>query len=426
MKRAPTTFSLILGLIVVALALALSLASALSARISLKAGSDTYSHLIVAASVAADELATRSDTGTARALDTLRQEGLRFSRTPPPPSTVRISAMLRDIGDKAGRWLGDPSRVVVTQTPDPQIWVRSERDPQQWIVFHAPSYRRPVIVSTILIALLAGLIALVVAALAARQLTRPLERLAAHAEELLAGGPVIRRDLHGSPKEVRELALAIGNAGTRLRGAARERELMLAGISHDLRTPLARLRVALELGDAGDPQRREAMVADLEELDSALEQCLAFVRDGRDEPRRDIDLVTFVGQLLALRMNPEDWQLHSPSVLPVSVRPSLLRRAIGNLMDNAERYGAAPFRIDLGTDADAVQISVADHGPGVAPELLEQLGRPFVRGDQARGGIGTGLGLSIVMRAAELHGGAVQWRNATDGGFIASMRLPAA
>jgi two-component system osmolarity sensor histidine kinase EnvZ len=222
---------------------------------------------------------------------------------------------------------------------------------------------------------------------------------------------------------VQQLALAIGEAGARLRGAAAERELMLAGISHDLRTPLARLRLALELGDAGDPQRREAMVADLEELDGALEQCLAFVRDGRDEALRDCDVSTLVGQLLALRIHPDDWHFEGPAELHAQLRPTLLRRALGNLMDNAERYGAAPFDVVLTGEAQMLSVTVADHGSGAPFDVLERLGKPFERGDHARGGIGVGLGLSIVKRAAELHGGTLELRNADDGGFVATLRI---
>lgn len=422
MKRSPSTFSLILGLVALALLLALSLASALSTRVNLKAGSDAYGHLVVAAALASDELSTHPDA--ARTLGELNSIGLHFSATPPPPATVRLSPMLIDIGRKAAEILRDPSRVAITQTPDPQIWIRSEHDPQRWIVLHALSYRRQVIVSSMLVMLLAGVIALVIASFAARLLTKPLELLAAHAHALLTGEPVVQTQLKGSPQEVRQLAQAIGQAGERQRHAARERELMLAGISHDLRTPLARLRLALELGDANDSQRREAMVADLEELDNALEQCLAFVRDGRDEPSREIDMVTLIGQLLALRNHPDDWQWRGPAVFSAKVRPSLLRRAIGNLMDNAERYGAAPFEVVLSTDETSWSISVIDHGTGVPAEQLERLGRPFQRGDQARGGGGTGLGLSIVARAAQLHGATLTWNNHAPTGFVAVIRIP--
>jgi two-component system osmolarity sensor histidine kinase EnvZ len=284
-----------------------------------------------------------------------------------------------------------------------------------------PSNRERLLASSVSTAVLAGLIALALAAVLARMLTRPLERLAARAGALLAGEPVALDD---SSREVERLAQAFRVAGARLRGGARERELMLAGISHDLRTPLARLRLALELGDAGDPQRREAMVADLEELDGALEQCLAFVRDGRDEALRELDLATLVGQLLGLRREPEAWHCAGPASLPAMARTSLVRRAIGNLMDNAERHGAAPFRVELGRDVRGAYVRVADKGLGVPAEFLPQLGRPFLRGDRARSTAGTGLGIGIAMRAAELHGGTLELANAPGGGFVATLRLP--
>ena len=426
MKRSPTTFSLLLGLLAVALTLALALAAVLSLHASRRVTGETYGRLVAATVIATDELSRRSDPASQRTLAALADMDVHIDAgPPPPPSGRRIAPVVKEVGQIAGRVLGDPSRVVVPQAADSQIWVRSANDPSRWISLRALSYRREALGSTLLTTLLAGLIALAVAAAAARMLTRPLERLSANASALLAGAPM-RDTLEGSPLEVRRLADAIGAAGERQHQVARERELMLAGISHDLRTPLARLRLALELGDASDPQRREAMVADLEQLDGALEQCLSFVRDGSDEPLRDIDVATLAGQLLAVHARPDDWQLDGPAPLHATVRPTLLRRAIGNLMDNAERHGAPPFRLALAADDQTLVVRVADHGPGADPALLERLGQPFLRGDQARTSAGSGLGLSIVKRAAELHGGTLQLesRRANGGGLVATIRIP--
>jgi two-component system osmolarity sensor histidine kinase EnvZ len=424
-RRAPSTFALVLALVAAALLLALALAGALQRRFGRQVVNDSYGRLALATALTTDELAARAqDPSARRLLASLRLLGVQVSAAQPPAPSVRIAPALDGVARTLGALLGDPARVVATQTPDSQLWIRSARDPQRWIVLRAPSYRRRLLDSTLLLSLLAGLIALAAAGLAARLLTRPLERLARHAPELLAG-TCAEATLEGSPREVRHLAAAIGEAGEKLRVAAHERELMLAGISHDLRTPLARLRLALELGDAGDLQRRAAMVADLEELDTALGQCLAFVREGRDEALQPTDLAILAGQLLALRASPDDWQLDAPGALPAVVRPTLLRRALGNLMDNAERYGAAPFALTLAREGDAVLLRVADRGPGVPPALLPRLGQPFLRGDPARGGGGSGLGLSIAVRAARLHGGTLLLANRAGGGFGATLRLPA-
>ena len=425
MRRAPSTFALVLVLVGAALLLALALSGVLQRRFGRQVVGASYGRLALATALAADELASRPQDPAARqALGSLRLLGVQVSDAQPPaPSVRRIAPALTAAARTVGTLLGDRARVVATQTPDSQLWVRSAHDANRWVVLRTPSYRPRLLDSALLLSVLAGLIALAAAGLAARLVTRPLERLATQASALLAGTPA-QTSLEGSPREVRRLADAIGEAGERLRAAARERELMLAGISHDLRTPLARLRLALELGDAGDPLRRTAMVADLEELDRALEQCLAFVREGRDEAVQRTDLATLAGQLLALRQPPDEWQLHGPAQLTMPVRPTLLRRALANLMDNAERYGAPPFAVELGREGDLVELRVSDHGPGAAPDLLPRLGQPFLRGTAARGGGGSGLGLSIAARAARLHGGELDLANRPGGGFVATLRLP--
>ncbi|MEI7036839.1 ATP-binding protein [Fulvimonas yonginensis] len=425
MRRTPSTFALVLALLAAALLLALVLAGGLQRRFGRQVVGESYGRLALATATAVDALAAQPQAPAARqALAALRGLGVQVRDTPPQTSTARrVTPALHAIAQSAAGLLGDPARVAATQTPvSSQLWLRSAHDPARWVVLELPSYRQRLLDSTLLLSLFAGLIALLAAGLSARLLTRPLERLAQQAPALLDGAPATV--LEGSPREVRRLAQAIGEAGERLRAAARERELMLAGISHDLRTPLARLRLALELGDAADPARREAMVVDLEELDRALEQCLAFVREGRDEAPQPVDLGTLVGQLLALRAAPDDWQFDAPAGLVLAVRPTLLRRALGNLMDNAERYGRAPYALTLAREGASVVLGVADHGPGVPAGLLDRLGQPFLRGDPARGGGGSGLGLSIAARAARLHGGRLDLANRPGGGFLARLRLP--
>ena len=424
MRHAPRTFTLVLVLVALALALALSVTELLSARMGRRVTAQTYGHLAAAAALAVDDLSSRDDAQARRTLAALQPLGVHIENGAPPSDVGRTAPAVRDTGKVAARLLGDDAHVQVTPKPDTQIWVRSAYDPQRWIVLRAISYRRQMIDSGLLVTGFAGIIALIFAAWVARLLTRPLERLSSHAGELLAGDPAAAQ-LRGAPREAQELARAIAGAGERLREAARERELMLAGISHDLRTPLARLRIALELGDADDPQRREAMVADLQQLDDALEQCLSFVRDGRNEALRELDIATLIGQLLALRAQPDHWHYDGPASLHAKLRPTLLRRALGNLLDNAERYGAAPYRIGLAQEAQGIRVRVEDRGPGVREELLPKLGKPFVRGDTARGGNGgSGLGLSIVARAAELHRGTLHLRNREGGGFVAELLLP--
>ncbi len=423
MKRGISTFVMILVLLAIALTFALSFSFLLSARDNQRFLGNSYSELALSNALAADALDARGDPEAAQTIAGMRELGLRLERGEPPPPARRVGTALAEVGYAIATLIGDPSRVVVTRDPNAEIWIRSSRDPQLWIVQDS-SHRRRLLGRSILVAIVAGLIALLIAAIAAHWLARPLEHLAHNAGTWLAGEPM-GPSLLGSSREVRHLAEAIGRAAERQRDVAHERELMLAGISHDLRTPLARLRIALELGDANDPQRRMAMVEDLEQLDNALEQCLAFVRDGRNEALRESDVSAIAGQLIGLREQPETWTLDAPTSLLATVRPTLLRRAIVNLMDNAERHGAAPFAVALTRNDKRLVIGVTDCGNGVATDLIDRIGQPFLRGDAARGSRGTGLGLSIVARIAHQHGGTLRVQNRTGGGFAAHIELPA-
>jgi two-component system osmolarity sensor histidine kinase EnvZ len=224
LKRAPSTFALVLMLVAAALLLALALSGVLQRRFGRQVVSDSYGRLALATALAADELASRPrDPASRQVLDALRPLGVQVSDAQPPaPSVRRIAPALTAVANTAGGLLGDPARVVATQTPDSQLWVRSTRDPARWIVLRTPSYRSRLFDSALLLSVLAGLIALAAAGLVARVLTRPLERLAMQAPAVLAGMPTAA-SLEGSPREVRRLARAIGDAGARQRGAARER-----------------------------------------------------------------------------------------------------------------------------------------------------------------------------------------------------------
>ncbi|MGH8213088.1 MAG: hypothetical protein ACREPP_07685, partial [Rhodanobacteraceae bacterium] len=233
MKRAPTTFVLVLILVALALLLALGLSTALSIRLVRKITVETNAQMAAAITLAVDVLAEREDAGTRQAIAGLRGVDVEVRRGPPPRPDADVPAALLDTGEEIGRLLGDPSRVVLTRTPDGQIWIHSTRDPERWIVIHTLAYRQQVINSTLLLTGLAGVIALIFAAWVAHLLTGPLSRLAARAPSLLAGDFSVAQ-LRGSPREVRQLAQSIGAAGERLREASQERELMLAGVSHDL------------------------------------------------------------------------------------------------------------------------------------------------------------------------------------------------
>ena len=307
----------------------------------------------------------------------------------------------------------------------------------------AQPLRRGVVLSVLAV----GALLLLAAAWFARGLTRPLHALAEAAPGIVAGAPPPVIDPNAG-EEVLTLHRALADAAERTAAAARDRELMLAGLSHDMRTPLARLRYALALMDETQPaasahagsdvDERAALCRDMEqdigELDAMVGQFIDYVRDGRDEPEETVDLAA----LLQLAVSDQarqgrDWGIASPASARVRGRPLALRRAVANLLENAARHGAGPFEADIAMvqagpgmpAAGAWQLSVRDRGPGVPEAVLGRLGRPFQRADSARGGPGSGLGLAGVARVMAVHGGRLHLDNRAGGGFEARLLLPA-
>lgn len=209
-----------------------------------------------------------------------------------------------------------------------------------------------------------------------------------------------------------------------------ERALLLAGISHDLRTPLTRLRMEAEMSVA-DEAARAAMEADIVEMDRTIGQFLDFARpqDAAARGGEPVDL----GDLLAGIAARYGERVQGPARRPpgadfrVAGRGEALRRAVVNLVENGLRHGGAPVELELLQEGRQIVVAVLDRGPGIAPAEAERLKQPFTRGEKARTGAGgAGLGLAIVERIAQSHGGRFELRPREGGGLAARLVLPRA
>src|SRR5690606_5432775 len=272
-----------------------------------------------------------------------------------------------------------------------------------------------------------GLLSTAAAWIFVRQLNAPLKRLV-YAARQLGQGSSVRLPVSDTPSEMTAVYRAFNQMAEDVEQAARERELMLAGVSHDLRTPLTRLRLSLELLDT-DTELTEEMVRDIEGMDAILDRCLAFSRDGRDVPLEVIEL----GELISEVVGPFDQTGERVRIclenLPLlQLRRVSMKRLLSNLIENALRHGGSAVEVAAHLSADSaapyVVISVLDRGVGIDPAELDGIFDPFIRGDRARGGSGTGLGLAIVKRIAALHGGSAELRNRAGGGLEARVCLP--
>lgn len=227
------------------------------------------------------------------------------------------------------------------------------------------------------------------------------------------------------PQEIQDLSASFNQMASDLQRHESERRLMLAGISHDLRTPLTRLRLATEFIETKtDPQLAAGMIHDIEELDSILKQFLDYARDGSEEAPAEADLNGIIREVCQRYARGGHRIALELGEVPAFVfRPLALRRVVTNLVENAVRYGRDSVEVRTSCAGDRVRLDVSDRGPGVAPERLKEIGRPFVRESQARSELGAGLGLAIVDRIVRAHGGRLELLNRPQGGFLARIDL---
>ena len=265
-----------------------------------------------------------------------------------------------------------------------------------------------------------------------RHLNQPLQRVVLAAQRLAQGQPPEPLTEDG-PTEIATVARSFNHMAHSLARADQERALMLAGVSHDLRTPLTKLRLAVEIaGPQIEPDLSTRMVRSMDEMDAILGQFLHFARMQEAEPPQPAaldDLAQAIAQAQADHGRSVALELGAPP--PTPVQAQALRRAVDNLVENAWRHGAAPVVLrtgqadNTGRQGDGVWIEVQDHGPGVPAAELERIRQPFARGEAARSGRpGAGLGLAIADRVARAHGGRLELHSAPGQGLRARLVLP--
>ena len=359
-------------------------------------------------------------------------EGLRVypvtasEKTEPLPD----DALLERVVQKVRGALGEETRFAYARDGEEGFWVSFFIDEDEfWVML--PRERFELGLGLQWLGWLAAVIVLAVvgAWFIASNIARPLAAMRRAAMRLGRGQPHEPLPEQGA-REMRTVAAAFNRMASNLEAMERERAMVLAGISHDLRTPLSRLRLALEMSGApGDEMQhaRDAMIADIEEIDAIIGQFLDFAR-GADEQKEQHDIGDVVGELAEhyARIGKDVRFIHHP-VKPFRFARMAVRRAVANLVDNALRYAGEPVEIELLPRNPEVAIEVRDSGPGIPPQEVERLKRPFTRLDDSRSGpVGSGLGLAIVERTAQAHGGTLELVPRSPRGLIARLVLPLA
>lgn len=315
------------------------------------------------------------------------------------------------------------SQVVIAHARAPaELWLKTPDTGDAWLVLSVRLARpqAPLAVAAVLI--ITALLVLGVSAWSARRLTKPLARLAADAVQIALTRPVVV-DTGSGPSEVRSLAIAFQSMSHRLNELNEQRELLLAGISHDLRSPLARLRVAVELIDERDADLMRQMVVEIEEMDRMIGQFLHYVRSGYRETPVQAVLDDIVRGALAPLSGDARIQCHYAAPEPCYLSVELVRHITLNLVQNALEHGQGPVEVATSAAADSVQLVVRDAGAGVSaldwPEAL----RPFSRLRAKPGGGHAGLGLALVDRLVRAGRGVLSAAQ-VEGGFQVSVTLP--
>lgn len=346
-------------------------------------------------------------------------------------------------GDAVGQWhslgnqllelapeLGADGLVIGASSgsdQDPHLAVISMRLPDQtWVNVSLLSWTphptgfQGTLLSTSLMA--AG--ALLITLLLVRSQTRPLS-VFVEAAGRIAHGPGVSPVEESGPKEVRELATAFNDMQARIRRLIDDRTHALAAVSHDLKTPITRLRFRSE--ELQDPALRQSVTADLDEMERMIDQTLSYLKEERgDEEMKPVDLVAILETVTDDVVDAGGMASLEGSVAAVVPgRRLALKRAFGNLIGNAVKYGKqAQTTVADGTDE--VRITISDQGPGISAEDRERALQPFVRLEPSRNSKtgGFGLGLSIADAVIRGHGGRLELRNCEGSGLVVTVILP--
>jgi len=362
------------------------------------------------------------------------EEGLRIA--PREPTDIyqlyNLDSLSRNVSARLLARLGSDTVVAREVNGKRGLWIGFSIDEDPYWLLTDPSRIGPVAGTTWLIWLgTAALLSLTGAAVIARLINHPLKKLSFAASRVRDG------DFQSSQlneavatSEIREVNIGFNRMAQRLSKIEQDRALMLAGISHDLRTPLSRLRLETEMSVA-DPQAREHMAADIDQVNAIIDKFLDYARPDNLRPDR-VDLNQIVDAATFALGADQSTQV------TISIPPDTfvlgdaveLQRVFANLLENAQRYGRDPVtgvvKIDIAAKEkeDTVLIKLRDHGLGVSPDILGQLTQPFFRGDVSRSdATGTGLGLSIVERALQRMGGRFVLANSSTGGLSAHIKL---
>lgn len=307
--------------------------------------------------------------------------GMRSEAPPADEASLISRPVMARFQQELERELGEPILLRLEDNRTPTLWVSAERFGDLWLRVPMNFFRHYDRYLMIGWGITVPLLALLTGVLIARGITGPLRKLARVAQVVGRGEPVPPLDERAGPLELDAVNRAFNRMAADMLHAQRDRALLLAGISHDLRTPLTRMRLTAEF--LQDEELRSGIITDIADMDAILEQFIAFIRDGSDEEPAFESLNVLVEEA-RLRHDDIAVQTTLHDVPRLMLKRLTMRRLLSNLITNAVKYGAEPVEISTGSEHGQVILQVRDHGRGVDEVDIPMLLEPFSRGDKAR------------------------------------------
>ena len=347
-----------------------------------------------------------------------------FTTDLPPDMTGHL------IGANRGGWRNNPINRSMGGRPAPTetrgyVTISARQADGQWVsIASTVRGRTPLMVRTLLFQTITiYLLMLVPLILLGRYISRPLKSLTARAHAFQPGETEPLQEQ--GPPDTRELIRAFNAMSARVSRMINEKDVMLGAIGHDLRTPLAALRVRVE--NVEDETERERMVAGIEDIDHTLDDILSLARLGRSQEQADpVDIRSLI-ETIVDEFSDLGHQVHYQRGEKQSalIRETLIRRALRNLIGNAILYGKSAD-ISVEKSGDRLMINVDDDGPGIPADNIDAMFEPFRRGESSRNRAtgGSGLGLTLARAIARDHGGDIILKNRDNGGLRATLVLP--
>ena len=342
-----------------------------------------------------------------------------------------VDRFSRRVGEELRGLVGPETVVARSVNSEPGLWVGFAIDKERYWLQAEGAPEASLAQSDWMIWVGVALLATLMGSVAVASLiNRPLKQLSFAASRIREGDLDSRLDENTITSEIREVNRGFNRMARELARVEEDRAVMLAGISHDLRTPLARLRLETEMS-VEDEEAKRNMALDIDQLDAIIDKFMDYARPGETE-LRPVHVSQLIDREAAVFREGAQIRVSSRVSIDLEVMAdeTELSRVFLNLFENARRYGRGTYTGLAEVNVSSVKtgpwviLSVRDHGPGVAPEKLPQLTTPFFRGDAARtAATGAGLGLAIVEKAMQRMGGSLELANAPDGGLVAHLRL---